>query len=311
MKSVRGSDMIKRLLWIGLSFSTRKSYQTAIKSYTYYTKYIGVTTWPATTEHLEAWVANRIMGSTIAMQGKVKPDTVASYLSALRSWHVDHEYSLAPFEEPRLRILLQGGRSLFPSTKATRLPITREVLVALTSIQINNLNDLNLDTAFKVAWAGFMRLGELTYSDSDKKNPSFKDLFLTRSDVKISENNQYATLRLKRSKTDLNHTGVLIVLAATRTETCPVDALYRLLTQDPQPSNSPLFSFSNASFSRRRVIEQLRSRLTTVGISSTSYSGHSFRKGAAQHAADNGMLEEDIRKLGRWNSESFRLYYTT
>lgn len=157
-----------------------------------------------------------------------------------------------------------------------------------------------------------MRLGELIYSDSDKRNPSFKDLFLTRWDAKVSESHQYATLRLKRSKTDLNHTGVFIVLAATRTETCPVDALHWLFTQDPQPPNPPFFSYNNPFFNRRRVVEQLRSRIFTVGISSTNYnySGHSFRKGAAQHAADNGMLE-DIRKLGRWNGESFRLYYTT
>lgn len=71
---------------------------------------------------------------------------------------------------------------------------------------------------------------------------------MTRSNVKFSENDQYATLRLKRRKTDTNHTG---------------------------------------------------------------YSSHSFRRGAAQHASDNGMLDEDTQKLGRWSSESFRLYFTT
>lgn len=40
------------------------------------------------------------------MQGQVKPDTMASYLSALRSWHVDHEFSLAPFETPRMKLML-------------------------------------------------------------------------------------------------------------------------------------------------------------------------------------------------------------
>lgn len=58
------------------------------------------------------------------------------------------------------------------------------------------INDLNLDTAFKVAWAGFMRLGEITYMEPEKQANSFKDLHLTRSDITFSENDQYATLRI-------------------------------------------------------------------------------------------------------------------
>lgn len=39
----------------GLSLRTRRGYQSAIGSFEYYTKYIGVTTWPATTFILEEW----------------------------------------------------------------------------------------------------------------------------------------------------------------------------------------------------------------------------------------------------------------
>lgn len=170
------------------------------------------------------------MGSAISKQGQVQPDTVASYLSAIRSWHVDHEYSLVPFETLWIKLLLQGGKSLFPSTKAISLPITKDILSAITTIPPMTINDLNLDTAFKVAWAGFMRLGEITYTEPEKRADSFKDLHLTRSDITFSENDQYATWRLKRSKTDINHTGVLIMLATTNQPTCPVTALRRLFT---------------------------------------------------------------------------------
>lgn len=296
MQSVRGSHSVKSLLWAGLSPNTRKGYQSAIRSYEYYTKYIDTTTWPATTQSLEEWAAGRLMGSSITKQGQVKPDTVASYLSALGSWHIDHEYSTSPFESP---LLLAGGRSFFPSTKSLRLPIRKDILQILTSTPPHNLDDLNLETAFKVAWAGFVRLGELTYTAGEKASPSFKELHLTRSDITFSERDQYATLRLKRSKTDTNHTGVLIMLAATKYSTCPVTALRSLFTHDPQLPHAPLFSFNNVSFSRQYVVDNLRARLLAKGVSSLGFSGHSFRRGAAQHASDNGMLDEDIQKLGR------------
>lgn len=122
------------------------------------------------------------MGLFIAKQEQVKLDIVASYLFALRSWHIDHEFSTAAFETPRIKLMLAAGRSFFPSTKALSLPITKDILTALTMTLPNNINDPNLDAAFKVAWAGFMRLGELIYTSADKNNASFKDLRLTRSD---------------------------------------------------------------------------------------------------------------------------------
>ena len=100
---------------------------------------------------------------------------------------------------------------------------------------------LNVDTAFKVACAGFMRMGELTYTAAELKKDSFKETKLTRSDISFSEGDQYAILRLKQSKTDVEHTGVQIILAATGEPTCPVSALRRLFIQDPRPADAPLF----------------------------------------------------------------------
>lgn len=42
-----------------------------------------------------------------------------------------------------------------------------------------------------------------------------------------------------------------------------------------------------------------------------AFAGHSPRRGAAQHASDNGILDEDIKRLGRWSSEAFRGYFNT
>lgn len=160
-----------------------------------------------------------------------------------------------------MRLLLQGGTAFSPAVKVSRLPITKDILHTITSQALADINELNLHTALKVAWAGFMRLREITYTVAEKNRPSFKDLHLTRSDITFSENDQYATLRLKRSKTDTNHSGVLIMLAATNSFSCPARALRTLFTHDPQPPSSPIFACNNSSFTRRYIIEQLRARL--------------------------------------------------
>lgn len=102
-----------------------------------------------------------------------------------------------------------------------------------------------------------------------------------------------------------------IILAATSERTCPVAALRRLFIQDPHPANAPLFRLQSAAFSRQGVVNILKQRIAAAGLPESNYSGHSFRKGAAQHAADHGMLDESIQKLGRWTSNVFKLYFTT
>ena len=93
-----------------------------------------------------------------------------------------------------------------------------------------------------MAWAGFLRSGEFTYSQKDLvSSRNFVNTKLTRSDITFDESSEYAILRLKRSKTDYDHKGVEIVLAATHDEICPVTALQDLFAVDKQPPSAPLF----------------------------------------------------------------------
>lgn len=44
------------------------------------------------------------------------------------------------------------------------------------------------------------------------------------------------------------------------------------------------------------------------GLDPSRYKGHSFRIGAASHAAEGGMSDAQIRTLGRWKSNAFLKY---
>ena len=113
---------------------------------------------------------------------------------------------------------------------------------------------------------------------------------LTRSDVRFSSSLDHIQLTLKRSKTDRRHEGIQIVLAKTGNEAYPVDALQKLLRLDPKEPDAPLFSFHRKPFSRNHFLSTLSTKLRALGIQTDGYSGHSFRKGAAQHTHDRGSL---------------------
>lgn len=223
-----GSTIVKRLVWYGLAPDTRKSYAFAINSYKSFCALFNKDPWPASTTMLEEWAANRIFESTLPKQGQIKSDTVASYLSALNSYHIDRRLSLKGIDNPRMALIIKGVKRLFPSNGRNMLPITKDILEKITEDEPLTMEDLNVDTAFKVAWAGFMQRGKLTYTAAGLKKDLFKDTKLTRSDISFAEGDQYAILRLKRSKTDIEHTGIQIILAVIGEPRCPVSALRRL-----------------------------------------------------------------------------------
>lgn len=71
-------------------------------------------------------------------------------------------------------------------------------------------------------------MGELTYTAAEAKKATFAESGFKRLDISFAEGDQYAILRLKQGKTDMEDTGVQIILATTGKRTCPVAALKRL-----------------------------------------------------------------------------------
>ena len=67
---------------------------------------------------------------------------------------------------------------------------------------------------------------------------------------------------------------------------------------------SPLLCHSDTS---PIPVAELKSSLSFYSLDTCRYKGHSFRIGAASHAADRGFFDAHIRALGRWKSD-FKLY---
>jgi hypothetical protein len=307
------SRTASKFLWNGLSEDTRSVYDSARRSYEYYCSYHNIKPWPAQEHTLAEWASARAEGnSQIRYQGKVKAKTIFAMMSALRSVHVDRRLSLKPFESEWLKRILAGISRCQPDDNTKKAePMSLSTLEKVIDTGDKTVDELNFNAACKIAFAGFLRSGEFTYSATDFKDTNtFTNTKLTRSDIRFSDDNKYAILRLKRSKTDTMHQGVEIILAASNNICCPVTALKTLLTRDPQPLSAPLFRLSGAPFDYNGFVKILRKRLREIGEPKAGlFSGHSFRRGASQHASDNGMLDYDIQRLGRWSSDAFKLYF--
>lgn len=305
-----------RFLYNGLATNTRSTYNGARVSYENFCARKGWNAWPAKSIPVAEWMAFRAIGNN--SEPSIPAKTIKQYLSHLRSVHVDRGYSMIVFEDNSLSSRVLDGISRLqvnrPKRKSTPLTLRRlKALLQPPKIRILNLTDLdelNFRTACLVAFAGFLRPGEFTYTGEQLSDRyDFEQTRLLRSDVTFVKNDQYAIIHLKRSKTDYKHDGVDIMIAGVGGEFCPVLALRTLFAKHKRPPNAPLFAFVGGAFTVGKLVTVLRTKLKERGTKHTeNYTGKCWRRGAAQTALNLGMTEGDRKKLGRWTSDSCQLY---
>lgn len=93
--------------------------------------------------------------------------------------------------------IIKGGRRLFFSLKTKHLAITKGILQKITYNPATSAEECNIDAVFKIGWAGFLRLGEITYTSAKLKGATFSSIYAVKSDISFAGGNQYAIVGLK------------------------------------------------------------------------------------------------------------------
>ena len=153
----------------------------------------------------------------------------------------------------------------------------------------------------------FYRVGELTAKgvDSAALVLQFKDLKF------LVHNGQPQMIKIIitafKHNTDRKPFEILI----DREDTlpfCPVKSLLQYCTSRGALLG-PLFCQQNlAPITVYQFNTELSRCLQFCGLHTSRYKGHSFRIGAASLAADKGFSDAQIRTLGRWKFDAFKIY---
>ena len=115
---------------------------------------------------------------------------------------------------------------------------------------------------------------------------------------------------LRHSKTDPFGAGVTIYLGRAYDDICPVVAVLTYIAVRP-PFQRPLFIHRDGSpLTRFDLVTSIRHALSGSGLPLDSFTGHSFRIGAAT-AVLAGLPNSLIQTLGRSRSSAFRAYIRT
>ena len=255
--------------------------------------------------------------AALARQG-LAPASIKTYLAAVRHAQImeGHPEPRQSTSFPRLQLLQSGvrrERSLRGPPSKERLPITPSILRRLRSVWVStppHHDTTMLWAAAAACFFGFFRAGEITIPSTSTFDPA---VHLAWGDVAVDAGQPPSKIRiwLKRSKTDQFGRGVAVFLGATGDDLCPVSAMLAFVALRGN-SPGPFFRFRNGNpLTKARFVARVREALEQAGIPAQSYSGHSFRIGAATAAAQAGIQDSTIQALGRWSSTAFLRYIRT
>ena len=214
-----------------------------------------------------------------------------------------------PTSAPLTRLVLEGAKRNVQKIAVSKDSCSIGVLKSIITAASNDrsLRFSRFCTMAVLAFAAFLRIGEL--------------IKLRRCDITL--HTDYIELFIPRSKRDVYADGATVMVSKGHSETCPVDTLCRYLLRvdllEPQENTS--FIFRNLSpKNRNRLVEHNKPMLYGRAREdllfyakrlklSNNLAWHSFRRGGATAAANNGVPDRLLKKHGRWASDGAKNRY--
>jgi len=236
------------------------------------------------------------------------PSTVNTYTSAL-----GYSHKLMGFFDPSkvfyVSQMLKGyGKVGFrlDSCLPITLPILDKLVAVASSLEGSAYQIIQFQAMCSLAFYAFLRIGEIT-SVSKRGAPSPLQLYQLTKLVNAAGELTAFKLTFGNFKHSYNERPFSVVISR-HPHSCPVDLLYKYLALRGSGPGPIFITVDGLPVSRSYFSQRLSTAVQLCGLAPSHYKGHSFRIGAASHAADRGLSDAQIRALGRWKSNAFQRY---
>ncbi|KAF7763930.1 hypothetical protein Agabi119p4_8467 [Agaricus bisporus var. burnettii] len=236
----------------------------------------------------------------------ISPSSIDSYLSGI-IFKLRQQYPRVTEirNSDHIRLVLRGVKRRHGRPTSRKAPITFKQLEHLFSLFPSASYDDRLFLAvISTAFFGLLRLGEVTDSNDSRLRDRRKTT--RRDSLEITA--EYASFILPASKTDKFFAGNQVLLRHNNRANDPVNALSAYVTlRDRLFPDVPWLWLTSQGCppTRRWFLARFHLHFDA------QFGGHSMRAGGATLLAQHGVPFEIIQAIGRWSSETFRIYIRT
>lgn len=233
----------------------------------------------------------------------MSPSGMSRRLSALAFWFKLRQladYTKSFLVQRAMRGFRRGQR-----VRDSRRPVSFDLLLSLgagaTEVCSSVYEARLFRASFSLAFFGAFRVSELVSPSRSRAGG------LGIGDVRDTGDGLVCTIR--RSKTDQRGRGLQVSLRRLPgSSMCPVLVVREFLAVRPV-GDGPLLVHADQSFlSVYQFVQIFRRLLVRLGFSAAEFSSHSFRIGAATEAARWGLSPDAVKRIGRWESDRYRIY---
>lgn len=280
---------------------TSKNHRSSWRSYALFCLHFHLHPLPASTDTLCLFA--QFLSRSMTIQ------SIANNLSAVKKLHQLCGHSITSFESIILTDTVNGLRRLIGKPPSRKLPITPDILSKLHSIfNLNKPKHLALWASFLIAFFTFSRKSNIvppTMTDFDTHK------HLCRRDIQVHAD--HLVISFNWSKTNQFHQRIVSIPVSEIPGSilCPVTAFKTLLHMVPASGTAPAFIYSISPvhfFHHESFSRAIKDAISQIGLDSSRFSGHSFRRGGATFAFASDVPSELIKLHGDWRSSAYLSY---
>lgn len=228
-------------------------------------------------------------------------------MSVVKLLHAENKLP-DPLEDFQLKCVLQGLKRELGVKANKKLPVTPKILREFLSyLDMNSTLDTAIWAAALLSFYAMLRRSNVTakYATLAKNKH-----ILSRADVSLDGEGVTVTIRWSKTIQFKDRNLVLPLPRLHNNPLCPFLAVLRHYTlTNTAPSTGPaLLGSNNAPLTTDVFVSRFKQMLKSKGYPAELYAGHSFRRGGACHAFQQGVPIETIKQIGDWRSTAYLQY---
>ena len=279
---------------------TRKNLRIQWESFVLFCLYFGMAYLPTDTYTMQLYA--QFLSRTFKSASSIK-----NYLSGVRTIHLLLGYQLLDINNYLINFSVRGITRLKSHCVKQAEPITPRILHQIFLVlNMQDYDDMVYWCLFLFAFFLVARKSNLvptTLSDIANNKCLFHRNVLHCKDYLLVTMNWSKVIQFGERKLETP------LLRLSGSCLCPVTAYERMI-QDFNPCpDDPLFVLKNGkavSYSKFQM--KLRSTLDKIGLDSSKFSSHSFRRGFPTFTFRNNISADEIQILGDWHSDIYKRY---
>ena len=182
------------------------------------------------------------------------------------------------------------------------LPILHKILYLASDLSLFPYELCLFRTMCSLAFYAFLRVGEMAATNNNKSLLSIDNIAKLVNAANHVVSLKVTFLHYKHSYNQPPFSVIIQRQSSAPFNLCSITWNYEAILE------APFFTIGGLPVHRQYFCGLLTPAIKRCGLNPARYKGHSFRIGAASHAAEGGMSDAQIRVLGRWKSNAFLRY---